>query len=454
MALRRRQAARDALGDLCGLNANPFRVTQFYNPDQPGHYAPAMYGEQLREFHEKFFVAPIEGAVRPTIGAVWSSHEGENEGRGFGKSMLMCEESRRVNRDLGAGILLQNGASEEDARDNPFLASYCTFDQARVIQSFPATLLEGVAFALRCPNGSGGTVHGELRRRISHNLGVTPYDAAEAIRRALIEHLGSIGGLGVQLSQKAISGFIDALCQDSPELVDEFIRDRIGPRVRTAQGFNFVHVFNAFARIAGIVHVVYFVDQVENFAKWARRQDREVRVLREAMRHTSPTADMASFVFQMHVNALRVIEPIWRAEQLPSLDAYLPINSLRIVHLQGLCSTEEAVAFASELLATERKAGPPRDALHPFDPHTIGLVRKSVAGNPRQFLERLGAVIDHACVPSNVSHAFTRGGLLNFAFVRAIVDPEGAGGGGDTDDAGDDTEAMDEGAFDFANPVR
>src|SRR4051812_29849564 len=70
-------------------------------------------------------------------------------------------------------------------------------------------------------------------------------------------------------------------------------------------------------RLAGIAHVAYFVDQVENFAKYARRQDRDVRILREAMCQTSPTADMASFVFQMHINALQVLEPIWQAEHLP-----------------------------------------------------------------------------------------------------------------------------------------
>src|SRR6266581_498746 len=73
--------------------------------------------------------------------------------------------------------------------------------------------------------------------------------------------------------------------------------------IRT-QGFNFVHIFNVFLIAAGIVYVVYFVDQIENFARFARNQERDLKILRESMCQTSPTDGMASFVFQMHVHAL------------------------------------------------------------------------------------------------------------------------------------------------------
>ena len=43
--------------------------------------------------------------------------------------------------------------TEDGIADNPFIAAYCTFEQSKGIQSFPAALLEGVAFALRSDYG-------------------------------------------------------------------------------------------------------------------------------------------------------------------------------------------------------------------------------------------------------------------------------------------------------------
>jgi hypothetical protein len=442
MPLARKNSA-DVFRGKFHLTSSPFRVAEIYNPDNPGVYVREMYGNQLDEFHRKFFVDPLERDVRQTIGGVWSSHAGDSEGRGFGKSMMMSEESKLANRDFGTSILSHFDVTDEAIAENPFLAAYCTFEQSKGIQTFPAALLEGVAFALRCAFGADSNVHQELRRRIAERISAeVPYEA-EAIRRALMQKLVTYKNLSIQLSHRQVAGFIDALCSDDTEALAMFIREKIGPRIRAALGFHFVHIFNAFASLAGIVHIIYFVDQIENFAKHARHQDRDVRILRESMCQTSPTADMASFVFQMHINALRVLEPIWNAEHLPSIDYSLVRNKGRIVDLQGLRSVSEASKVTAKLLAGKRPKGAKvPTSLHPFDKDSIELVLQASDGNPRRFLEMLDTLLTAARTSGN--GAVDKTGVLELTFVRSLVD----------ESASEYVAAAEEDEDDLTNPLQ
>lgn len=256
-----------------------------------------------------------------------------------------------------------------------------------------------MAFIVEQPYEDGElTVHQELRRRIAEKNNAEEDFEGEAVRTALRKQLRLYKTLNVQLSHKTLDQFIELLAGDDTDALTAFIRNEIGPRIKAKQGFNFVHVFNAYALCAGIVSVTYFIDQIENFAKWARKQDQEVKILRESMVQTSPTAEMASFVFQMHVSALQEIEDWWQAEHLPSLDFEQPINRTRTLNLLGLRTTEEAKTLAMRYLKEYRPAGmkEPRDPLHPFPEEVIKVVRDATKGNPRKFLETLGQVLEHA----------------------------------------------------------
>jgi len=66
--------------------------------------------------------------------------------------------------------LTRIGAVEEDIVENPFLAGYCTFDQGKDVKTFPAALLDAVAFILESESGESSTVHLELRRRILERI--------------------------------------------------------------------------------------------------------------------------------------------------------------------------------------------------------------------------------------------------------------------------------------------
>jgi hypothetical protein len=418
MPLKLKTDGKDLMTDVFHLKENPFRTSEIFSVDRRGTYVPEIYGDQFEEFYQKFFLVPLSKANnKQVVGAVWSSHTGDALGKGYGKSFLMAEESIRINADFGARKLRDLGFGEAEASENPFLAGYCTFDQAKEVKSFPAALLDAVAFILESTS-SESNVHRALRERIASRVTADEGYEGEAILRALQKELRKYRGLNVQLTHPKIEEFMQKLCHDDTEALIHFIRHEIGPRIKAAQGFNFVHIFNAFVRIAGVVYIVYFVDQIENFARFARNQERDLKILRESMCQTSPTDSMASFVFQMHVHALQAIEDWWdNIEHLPSLDPKKFINATRIVDLQGLTTKQEAKILAERYLADNRPPGAnPANSVHPFDADIIEAVRLAVNGNPRRFLETLGAILDNAIVNQRRK--------IDLAFVTPLLEDD------------------------------
>lgn len=400
MAIKLKAKGKNLMTETFFLKDNPFRTSEIFNVDRRENYVPEVYGEQLNEFYHKFFLVPLtKEKNKQVIGAVWSSHAAGTFGKGFGKSFLMAQEAIEINSDLGASKLRKFGIDKKDIADNPYVAGYCTFDQAKEVKSFPAALLDAVAFILESKCGDG-IVHSVLRERITERIDAEEGYEGEAILQALQKELRKYRGLNIQLTHASVERFIQKLCHDDTEELVNFIRHEIGPRVKVTQGFNFVHIFNTFLLIAGIVYVTYFVDQIENFARFARNQERDLKILRESMCQTSPTDVMASFVFQMHVHALQAIEGWWdNIEHLPSLDPKKPINSTRIVDLQGLTNRRQAEILAAKYLAASRPSGAKNvSQLHPFDAVIIEAVRQAAKGNPRRFLEKLGGILDNAVV--------------------------------------------------------
>jgi hypothetical protein len=420
-----------------GFKQNPCRSSHIYNVDNPDVFVPQMYGEQLGEFHRKFFLLPLgKESNKQVIGALWSSHKGDDLGKGFGKSMLMAEESRRINKDFGRNMLEQAEVSEQDIEENPVLSGYCTFDQSKGVKSFPAALLDAVIFILECKFGEDSTVHAELRRRLITRIDADESYASEEIKQALLRDLRKYRGLNIQLSHATLNGFIDRLCHEDTGDLIRFIRhEGIGPRIKATQGFNFVHVFNAFVSLAGIVYVAYFIDQIENFAKWTRKQDVEVKVLRESICQTSPTAEMSSFIFQMHMRAEEAIENMWKSEHLPSLSFNKKINGARIVFLGGLNSTEEAADLLAHYFEKERDPGfKVPSPIHPFTIDVLEAVRSAAGGNPRAFLESVFNILNQAELEYHKK--------IDLTFVQPLLEDDG-------EEVDDDEED-----HDYSNPER
>ena len=109
------------------LKGNPFSGKATYAEDNQMVYVKEMFGNQRDEFLRKFVVAPLENG-QPLMGAVWSVLPGDPKARGFGKSTLMGEEAKLINAEFGFATLTHLGVSEKEARENPVLAGYVSFN--------------------------------------------------------------------------------------------------------------------------------------------------------------------------------------------------------------------------------------------------------------------------------------------------------------------------------------
>jgi hypothetical protein len=193
MPIKLKSGSTSMMNDVYGLQENPFRMAAIYSIDQRGTYVPEMYGDQYDEFYQKFFLNPLsKESNKQVIGALWSTHSGDSLGKGYGKSMLMAEESMQINRDFGAAKLRKFGVDEGDIAENPFTAGYCTFDQGKDVKSFAAALLDAVVFILESTDGDR-TVHLKLRDRICQRIEVEEGFESESIEKALPRRYGGTG---------------------------------------------------------------------------------------------------------------------------------------------------------------------------------------------------------------------------------------------------------------------
>ena len=143
-----------------GLRRNPFPSQATYGEDTEIIYVPEMYGVQRDEFLRKFILAPLENG-QPLIGAVWSVSSGDPMARGFGKSTLMAEEAKQINRDFGKSTLLSLGVLDEDANANPVLAGYASFVAKAYggILSIDSAAFQLARFILRSHDYTGISTH-------------------------------------------------------------------------------------------------------------------------------------------------------------------------------------------------------------------------------------------------------------------------------------------------------
>src|SRR5437867_1999333 len=174
------------------LNGNPFSGKATYAEDSQIVYVPEMFGPQREEFLRKFVQAPLENG-QPLLGAVWSVVPGDPKARGFGKSTLMGEEAKLINADFGFETLTGLAVSEKEARENPVMAGYVSFNTKanEGIASIDAACFHLVRFMLRSTDGKGVSTHQRLRERAAAKLvkagGAVSGNEAQAIVAAVRE---------------------------------------------------------------------------------------------------------------------------------------------------------------------------------------------------------------------------------------------------------------------------
>lgn len=378
-----------------GLLKNPFPGNATYGEDSQVVYVPEMFGDQRKEFLRKFILAPLENG-QPLIGAVWSVVPGDPEARGFGKSTLMGEEAKLINQDFGKSTLAYLEVSEEEARANPILCSYVSFNTKAQggIANIDAAAFHLTRFILRQSTSEGTSIHTALRELAAAKLlelgkaspGAETDSIIEAVRERFRKLAGTID------FRNLLEDYLQHLASPDTEGLQRFLADEVGTWHHDRNGLKYLQIFVAFAELAGIEHMTFFVDQVEDFTSsaGAAKLQKNVKIIRDALIETEPFASRVSFVFQFHPDAYERLRDAWLHEDLRSLAWDEPLNAPYVIVLRGLQTFESARLLAEKCLNHPSVvAGNRKPGINPFTEGALRLVWEATKPRPRWFLRVL-----------------------------------------------------------------
>lgn len=378
-----------------GLSSNPFPGKGTYGEDNQRVYVPEMFGPQRIDFLRRFIRAPLENG-QPLIGAVWSIVPGDPEARGFGKSTLMGEEAKLINYDFGLKTLKTLGVSDADARANPILAGYVSFNTKAQgsIANMDAAAFHLVRFVLRSVDAAGESTHRRLRELAAARLiaagKATKGQESDAIVEAVREKFRSLA-VSIDI-RNLLADYLFHLASPDTTALDRFLADEVGTWHHDRNGLKYLQIFVVFAELAGIEHVTFFIDQVEDFTSQAgaAKIQKNVKIIRDALLETEPFASRASFVFQLHPAAWNRLRDAWRHEDLRSLDPDDPLNASVVIVLTGLETFDSARLLADRCLNDPSVALPSRKGgITPFTEPALKKVWEATKPRPRYFLRVL-----------------------------------------------------------------
>jgi hypothetical protein len=378
-----------------GLLRNPFPGNATYGEDSQLVYVPEMFGKQRKEFLRKFILAPLENG-QPLIGAVWSVVPGDPEARGFGKSTLMGEEAKLINRDFGQKTLAYLGVPEDEVHANPILASYVSFNTKAQggIANIDAAAFHLTRFMLRQDHEGGASVHQTLRElaaaKLMENGQASPGAETDAIVQAVRERFRKLA-VNIDI-RNLLDDYLYHLASPDTDALQRFLAEDVSAWHHDRNGLKYLQIFVAFAELAGIEHLTFFVDQVEDFTSQAgaAKLRKYVKIIRDALIETEPFASRASFVFQYHPDAYERMQDAWLHEDLRSLQWDDPLNAPYVVVLNGLETFDSARLLADRCLNDPSVVTPTRTpGIHPFTDAGLKLVWEATKPRPRNFLRVL-----------------------------------------------------------------
>lgn len=403
---------------LYGLRGNPFPSKATYSEEKQDVYIREMFGNQWKDFLRKFVIAPLQNG-QPVIGAVWSVVPGDPKARGFGKSTLMGEEAKLINRDFGKSTLTGLGISEKEARANPILAGYVSFNVSGYggINSINAAAFNLVRFLLR-----DGQTHTRLKEMAAARLvsegKATPGDEEEAIASALKQRIRKLA-FPIDV-RNLLDMYVMHLASGDTEKLEQFLADEVGTWHHDRNGLKYLQIFVIFGELAGIEHCTFFIDQVEDFTSGAgaAKLQKNVKMIRDALIESEPFASRASFVFQLHPDAYEKLRRPWVAEELPALDWDDELNEPVVVVLKGLTQFSTAKLLAEKILNHENFTTRAHKGIKPFTDKALQLVWEATKPKPRDYLrvlhqllrigkEQHASEIDDAFVTPKLSRVLT-----------------------------------------------
>jgi hypothetical protein len=316
----------------------------------------------------------------------------------------MGEEAKRINADFGLSTLMDLGVSESEAHENPILAGYVSFNTKAQggISNIDSAAFHLVRFILRGSASDGSvSTHQRLQQMAAARLvsqgRATPGYEPEAIVGAVRDRFRSFA-VSIDI-RNLLDQYLWCLASPDTEALNRFLFDSVGTWHHDRNGLKYLQILVVFGELAGIQHFTFFIDQVEDFTSIAdaRKIQKNVKIIRDALLETEPFSSLASFVFQLHPAAQQRLRDSWRHEDLRSLDIDDPLNEAVVVVLEGLDKYPEARLLAERCLNNPQITAPNRQGdIAPFTDASLKKIWEATKPRPRYFLRALHQVLQLA----------------------------------------------------------
>ena len=391
----------DHMEEAWGLDSNPFPLAAIRDQDQP--YSPDVFDEESREFRRKFIRGSVLGNVN--IGFLWS--QGAHADTGFGKTTLMKEITKEINRNLGVETLTNAGVRQE--KQKPVTAAYSNLNNLDASGLYP--VLFNAVIALARPSEEGvDAVFDQAKARIVEDLGT---DDPSIITGHLRDTWLHICGTGAPLRPELVYAFASGDARQVLKVLNE-----VSPTARLRNGLHYLDFALGALAAAGIDHLYLMIDQLEDLATTrsitSAKRSREIGRIRD-MLEVDPYVNRVHFIFTFHNRAAQVLERYWEENRLPPFEIS-PSNTASVVVLRGLKDDSQARDLLRVYLEKHR-APEVNDDLMPFEPDAISVLRGVSEGRVGILLNRAHELLNfaaehgHPRITGELAQQFFKGGL-------------------------------------------
>ena len=371
-----------------GIERNPFPAEAINQGDEP--YNPDVFPDELQKLYSRLIYG---GAMdRRGFSFLWSKGA-NNEDTGMGKTAMLRQSAKEMNRDFGETVLTEAGINSARLNEHRAMAAYASFNTTTVTGVYPI-FFAAVEFLADPQTGMDGvSILDILRDRIRQENGIEETDS-DGLRDAIRHARRKLGATLPPLREDTI----DAYCNSSPGEFADFLAE-VTPTSRIRNGLAYFDFALTIAAAAGIRHVFVLVDQLEDLATTQTvtkaKRTREVGRLRDILAEMAPFAGRVHAIFTFHVRASEALEEMWRANRLPSYDAEDPANENSIVVLRGIQNVEQVRTLLVTYLDKERTDGETGQLL-PFEENALPILLERSGGRPGILLTEAHKLFDRA----------------------------------------------------------
>lgn len=414
----------DHMEEAWKLEKNPFpaEAIRVQNAEQP--YSESVFPEETKEFRRKFIRGGIRGGQ--SIGFLWS--QGVRADTGFGKTTLMQEVSREINKDLGSETLEKAGAKKPG--QVAMAAAFSNLNNLNATGLYPV-LFNAVIDLATAPSAGAKSVFGNARERIIADLGT---DEADAIAKHVREAWANIGGTSGPLRGELVDAFAPG---GGKQLKAEL--GGVSATARLRNGLQYLDFALAVLAAARIEHLFLMIDQLEDLATnrsiTAPKRSREIGRIRDLL-ESAPYATRLHMIFTFHNRAAQVLDRYWEENRLPPFEVSSS-NTSSVVVLGGLKHAEQSKELLRVYLQDARIEDVDDDLL-PFEPAAVEVLREIADGRPGVLLSRARELLNAAAEQElpKISGKFARQYFENQA---PASDADDRGG---TDESVDDIDDL------------